>query len=104
MIFGIPAYTSAASAPAATKHAIKPLAFVTGTAAEEVVSEEDEEVMFASAETSGQLGPFRTSPYVAAVQRATPFVHPKPAWTVYSPPEPEESTSEMENFSNICWE
>src|SRR5882762_11389584 len=32
----------------------------------------------------------------------TPFVQPKPAWTGYSPPRPPESTSRMENFSNIC--
>lgn len=55
-----------------------------------------------SARTLGHCGATRTCPYVDATQRTTPFVQPKPACTTYSPPPPEESMSERENFSNIC--
>lgn len=54
------------------------------------------------ASRSGQFGATSTSPYWLATQRATPFVQPNPACTVYSPPLPAESMSEIENFSNIC--
>ena len=51
---------------------------------------------------SGHTGATSRLPNVLAIHSTTPFVHPKPAWTVYSPPRPALSTSRIENFSNIC--
>ena len=58
-------------------------------------------VLLTSASGSGQTGATSWLPKLLATQSTTPFVHPKPAWTVYSPPLPALSTSLIENFSNI---
>ena len=58
-------------------------------------------VLLTSASGSGQTGATSWLPKLLATQSTTPFVHPKPAWTVYSPPRPALSTSRIENFSNI---
>lgn len=50
----------------------------------------------------GHVGLTSTSLYSLATHNNTPFVHPNPACTAYSPPLPALSTSSAENFSNKC--
>ena len=58
--------------------------------------------LVASSNGFGQLGATSSDPNWLAAHNTTPFVHPNPAWTVYSPPEPPISISLILNFSNIC--
>lgn len=56
----------------------------------------------AGSTSGGHAGAERTSPKVEATHKTAPLVHPKPACTVYSPPVPDASTSNILNFSYIC--
>jgi len=62
----------------------------------------EEAVVLEGTARGGHAGAESTSPNVDATHSTAPLVHPKPACTVYSPPVPDASTSNMLNFSYIC--